>query len=117
MEGATKVIVLGGDIDGLLESDRISADESGKCSLKIESVTEEHFGTWACTLVDHAGHLFAGQIELNMKDSEWGKFRPVRAVSTCSLVVAWISEIQPTVYFGTSTGLQTYSVCDMKVVT
>ena len=85
MEGKSEVIVLGGDIDGLSESERISADESGKCSYRIESITEEHLGTWACSLVDHTGDLFTGQIELDTIESECKKSGQVRAINTCDV--------------------------------
>ena len=72
MDGESEATVLDKDDDGLLDSNKMSVvyDDSAKCSLKIKSVTEEHLGTWSCTLVDQTGGLFSGKIELSTIDSE-----------------------------------------------
>ena len=53
---------------GHAEIDRISVFgdglQNGTCSLRIESITEEDFGTYACTLFDEAGVLLTGQVEI-----------------------------------------------------
>ena len=44
--------------------------QTGKCLLKIDSVTEEDFGSWACTLMDETGALFSGRIQFTTEESE-----------------------------------------------
>ena len=72
MDSEGEAIVLDKDDGGLLESKNMSVvydEDNVKCSLKIEVVTEEHLGTWSCTLIDQTGGFFSGKIEHETIDS------------------------------------------------
>ena len=34
----------------------------GKCSIRIESITETDFGKWSCTLMSKSGQVFTGNV-------------------------------------------------------
>ena len=36
----------------------------GKCSLKVESISEGDAGSWSCTLVSHNGTIFNGLVDV-----------------------------------------------------
>ena len=38
--------------------------QRGKCAIKIESMTEGHFGTWSCILIGRNGDVFNGQVKV-----------------------------------------------------
>ena len=38
--------------------------DAGKCSVNIESVSEDDFGRWSCTLVSKSGAIFTGRVEV-----------------------------------------------------
>ena len=40
--------------------------EAGRCSLEIESVTDEDAGLWSCTLLAKSGTIFAGTVTVEM---------------------------------------------------
>lgn len=70
VRGEQKVILInkqGGNlsIDGIHVTSAAKLNE-GKCSVRIEAVTEDHFGVWACTLMSAAddGEVWTGEVEL-----------------------------------------------------
>ena len=60
--------------DGLRHVDKLSIInerlQNGKCSVKIESLTEAEFGTWACTLFGQTNVVFPGQVEISSERSD-----------------------------------------------
>ena len=38
--------------------------QNGNCSLSIQSITPEDFGTWSCTLFAQTGSVLTGQVEV-----------------------------------------------------
>ena len=50
------------DVDGISYAEDGLGD--GKCSIMIESVTADDFGTWSCTLISNAGRVFTGSVEV-----------------------------------------------------
>ena len=67
-------VVVGG---GRTEFDGIRYDgnglKDGKCSVKIESVSEDDAGGWSYTLVSHNGSVFTGIVELTPEGSAHSK--------------------------------------------
>ena len=41
-----------------------SSVEGGKCSIRIDSITENDFGRWSCRLMSMAGHVFVGNVNI-----------------------------------------------------
>ena len=39
--------------------------KEGKCSVRIQSMTTGHFGTWSCLLVGENGDVFNGQVKVS----------------------------------------------------
>ena len=44
--------------------------KEGKCSVKIESVTDQDFGSWSCTLVSDGGAIFRGEVSIVVSTSK-----------------------------------------------
>lgn len=53
---------------GQIDNGRISTYgdglQNGNCSLRIQSITAEDFGTWFCALFGETGSLLTGQVEI-----------------------------------------------------
>ena len=72
MNGRHKVTIVDETVlkaGGSTEADGVSyfAHElqQGKCSVRIEALTEEHLGKWSCVLIGETGDVYEGQVEVN----------------------------------------------------
>ena len=53
--------------------------QNGKCSVRIESTTRAHFGTWSCLLITQKGDVFYGNVE-------------VKGKPYCKVKFSWLSQ-------------------------
>ena len=55
---------------GNVSTSSVDQLENGTCWLRIESMTEEHIGSWSCILVDQAGAVSTGQVKVFLERGE-----------------------------------------------
>ena len=68
--------------------------QNGKCSVRIESTTEAHLGTWCCLLIAQNGEIFHGQVEV--LKGKWNchiKFQVAILTRFVSIAMLWILQL------------------------
>ena len=77
LNGQWQVIIIDGQTgqdDGRTNAEGLLYDgeglKDGKCSVKIESVTDQDFGRWSCTLVSDEGAIFRGEVSIVVSTSK-----------------------------------------------